>query len=81
MSPPIRILIADDHTMVRQGLRQICNAETDMEVVGEAADGEEASHLAAHIQPDVIIMDINMPPGMDGCVTMTKIHELCDAYV
>ncbi|NOX62212.1 MAG: response regulator transcription factor [Chloroflexi bacterium] len=61
----IRLVIVDDHTMVRQGLSQICEAEPDMTVVGQATNGEEARRLAALLQPDVIIMDINMPV-MDG---------------
>ncbi len=66
----IRILIADDHTMVRQGLSQICEAEPDMEVVGQAANGHEAVLLARRLHPDVVVMDINMP-GKDG-VQATK---------
>lgn len=65
MTSPIRLLIADDHTMVRQGLSQICAAEADMQVVGQAADGQEACRLAAQLQPDVVVMDINMPV-LDG---------------
>ena len=61
MSRIIRILIADDHTMVRQGLSQLCNVEPDMEVIGQAADGQEACRIASLIEPDVIVMDINMP--------------------
>jgi DNA-binding NarL/FixJ family response regulator len=65
MTHPIRILIADDHTMVRQGLSQLCNAETDMEVIGQAADGQEACRMASLVEPDVVVMDINMPV-LDG---------------
>lgn len=61
----IRILVADDHTLVRQGLRQICEAEEDMLVVGEAADGEEACRLALSMRPDIVLMDIKMP-NRDG---------------
>ncbi len=61
----IRILIADDHSMVRQGFKQILELEDSMEVVGQAANGEEAIKLAREIKPDVILMDINMP-GMNG---------------
>ena len=66
----IRILIADDHTMVRQGLTQICEAEPEMEVVEQAADGRQAVALALRFQPDVVVMDINMPE-QDG-VEATK---------
>jgi NarL family two-component system response regulator LiaR len=65
MKRPLRILIADDHTMVRQGLSQICDAEPDMQVVGQAADGQAASRLALQVRPDVVVMDINMPV-LDG---------------
>lgn len=65
MTHKIRILIADDHTMVRQGLSQICDAEPDMTVIGQAANGAEAVSLALRLHPDVVVMDINMP-GMDG---------------
>lgn len=70
MGRKIRVLIADDHTMVRQGLSQICGAETDIEVAGQASSGEEACWLAERLAPNVVIMDINMP-GMDG-VQATK---------
>jgi two-component system, NarL family, response regulator NreC len=62
---PIRILIADDHTIVRSGVRLLLEAEPDIEVVGEALEGNQAIDLAASLQPDVILMDIAMP-GMDG---------------
>ena len=57
----IRILIADDHTLFREGLRVVLSGVPDTEVVGEAATGEEAIEQAAALQPDVILMDINMP--------------------
>lgn len=62
---PIRVLIADDHGVVRAGLRALLSAEPDLLVVGEAATGEEAVRLALHRQPDVVLMDIKMPE-MDG---------------
>jgi len=67
----IRILIADDHEVVRQGLRSFLEPDADLEVVGEAADGEEAIRLARRLRPDVVLMDLLMP-GMDG-VTATQI--------
>jgi YesN/AraC family two-component response regulator len=66
MSHAIRILIADDHTMVRQGLSQICGGESDMTVVGQASNGQEACRLADLVEPHVVVMDINMPLLM-GC--------------
>ena len=61
----IRVLIADDQQLVRLGLRMLCESEPDLEVVGDATDGEEAVRLAARLMPDVVLMDLRMP-GMDG---------------
>jgi DNA-binding NarL/FixJ family response regulator len=76
MTQPIRILIADDHTMVRQGLSQICEAEPDMQVVGQAADGQAACRLVLELQPDVVVMDINMPEvdGVQATRYLTKVN-------
>ncbi|RME63415.1 MAG: DNA-binding response regulator [Caldilineae bacterium] len=76
MPRSIRILIADDHTMVRQGLSQICEAEPDMTVVGQAANGDEARRLALRLRPDVVIMDINMPvlDGVQATQQITAAH-------
>jgi len=57
----IRILLAEDHVVVRQGTRQLLEREQDLKVIGEAGDGEEAVQLAAQLKPDVIIMDVAMP--------------------
>lgn len=70
MSESIRVLIADDHTMIRNGLVMFFNAYPDMELVGQAADGQEAVELAAVLRPDIILMDLVMPE-MDG-VTATR---------
>ncbi len=61
----IRVLLVDDHTIVRQGLAGILNAEPDIDVIAEASDGHEAVEQARHCRPDVIIMDVSMP-GMNG---------------
>ena len=61
MTDPIRILIADDHAVVRHGLRALIATEPDLELVGEAADGVEAVDLTAKLRPDVILMDMAMP--------------------
>jgi len=57
----IRILLADDHAVVRQGFKMILGAEPDMEIVGEAANGREAVALAEEVRPDVVVMDVAMP--------------------
>lgn len=73
--PKIKILIADDHAVVREGTRQILAQEPDLEVVAEAADGEEAIRLAGEYKPDVAIMDIAMPK-CDGIEATRKIKGL-----
>jgi two-component system response regulator DegU len=70
----IRVLIADDHTMVRQGLKQILELENDMTVIAQAPNGEEAIKLARECNPDVILMDINMP-GVNGLQAIKEIKE------
>lgn len=74
MSPRIKVLIADDHTIVRSGVRLLLDAEPDVDVVGEALDGIEAVELAGRLQPDVVLMDIAMP-GMDGMEATRHIKE------
>ncbi|MFC1996658.1 response regulator [Chloroflexota bacterium] len=73
MSLPIRILIADDHLIVREGLRLIMDTEPDFELVGEASDGAEAVELAADLQPDIILMDLRMP-RVDGLTAIKRLH-------
>ncbi len=65
MSKKIRVLIADDHAIVRYGVRQLLEAEPDIEIVGEAMDGNQTIALASELQPDVVLMDIGMP-DVDG---------------
>ncbi len=72
----IRILIADDHALVRDGTRRILEAERDMEVVAEAGDGEEAVTLASALKPDVAIIDIDMPK-LDGIEATRQVKALC----
>jgi two-component system, NarL family, response regulator NreC len=70
----IRILLADDHTIVRQGLKLILSAQPDLEVVGEAANGTEAVALAQKLKPDIVLMDVAMPElnGIDATRKMVE---------
>ena len=71
----IRVLVVDDHAVVRQGLRTFLESEEDIEVVGEAGNGEEAVRKAQDLAPDVVLMDLVMP-GMSGSVATQKIIEV-----
>ena len=71
---PNRILIADDHAVVRSGLRALLSGDPDLEVVGEAEDGTETLRLAEELHPDTILLDITMPPG-SGIETMKRLKE------
>jgi two-component system, NarL family, response regulator NreC len=70
----IRILIADDHAIVRSGLRALLGADPDLEVVGEAADGDEALRLTEALHPDLVLLDITMPPE-NGIKTAQRLKE------
>ena len=72
----LRIVLADDHETVREGLKMIVNAQDDMEVVGFAADGREAVTKAQELLPDVLVMDISMPK-LNGLKATQKINEVC----
>ena len=63
MNPPIRLVLADDHAIVRDGLRTLIASAGDVEVVGEADNGADAERLAAELRPDVVVIDISMPGG------------------
>ncbi len=69
-----RVVIADDQALVRGGFRMIIDARDDLEVVGEAADGEEAAALVAELAPDVVLMDVRMP-GVDGIEATRRIVD------
>ncbi len=73
----ISVLIADDHSLMRQGLKQILELEEDMQVIGQATNGQEAVDMIKRLKPDVVLMDINMPV-MNG---IQAIKELREAYV
>ena len=71
----IRILLADDHTILRAGLKMMLNAQPDMEIVGEAQDGRQSMQEAQRLQPDIILMDITMP-DMNGIEATKQIKKL-----
>ncbi len=75
MADPIRVLIVDDHAVVRQGLKAFLRVQDGIEFIGEAENGEEAIERAGELEPDVIMMDLVMP-GMGGVETMRKLSEL-----
>ena len=70
----IKILIADDHLIIRQGLRLILETENDFELIGEASDGNEAVSLCKKLKPDVVLMDLRMP-NMDGLSAIEKLRD------
>ncbi|HEY3739034.1 MAG TPA: response regulator transcription factor [Bryobacteraceae bacterium] len=72
---PIRVVLADDHTLIRAGLRMVVEAQSDLKVIGEAADGREAVALAEKMKPDVAVMDIGMP-SLNGIEACRQIREL-----
>lgn len=73
--PKIKVLIADDHTLVRQGLRSLLQAEADVEIIAEAETGREAVQLAQTLKPDVVLMDIAMPllSGLEATRQITRL--------
>jgi DNA-binding NarL/FixJ family response regulator len=70
----IRVLVADDHIIMRQGLMRLLQGHKDITVVGEAADGPEVLELAGQLTPDVIIMEVDMP-GLNGIQTTSRLRE------
>ncbi len=75
-TPPIRVMIVDDHGMVRKGLATFLRIYDDLELVGEARNGREAVQMCAQVQPDVVLMDLVMPE-MDGSTAASAIREQC----
>lgn len=72
----IRILVVDDHAVVRSGLHLLLNGKHGCEVVGEAADGDEAIAKAEELRPDVVLMDLSMPHGKDGLTSTAELKKL-----
>jgi two-component system response regulator NreC len=83
MRSPIRIVLADDHAVLRAGLKSLLSAEPDFEVVGEAGDGIDCVALAAELEPDVIVLDINMPTcgGIDALPAIRECAPDCKVLV
>jgi DNA-binding NarL/FixJ family response regulator len=79
MSRRIRILLADDHTLVRKGFRLILSQEADLEVVGEASNGQEAVELAQRLTPDIVVLDVAMPDmnGVAATRAILDVHPEC----
>ena len=75
---PTRLLIADDHALIRSGLRALLGDHDEFQICGEAADGQEAVEMARKLQPDVVILDINMPK-VDGLQATREIRQLPEA--
>ncbi|WTJ01348.1 response regulator transcription factor [Streptomyces sp. NBC_00723] len=73
--PPVRLLLCDDHAVVRAGLRALLSSADDIDVVGEAGTGEEALALAARLRPDVVLMDLQLDGGMDGVTATRRLTE------
>ena len=75
-SNPIRVIAVDDHEVIRGGIKFALLTVEDIELVGEARDGEEALPLCEQLQPDIVLMDLMMP-GIDGVTAIQSIHEQC----
>jgi len=79
----IRVVVADDQRLIRESLSAFLREQADIEVVGQAADGDAVMELTAHLQPDVIVMDVSMPPVLSGleatrwiCATWPKVRVI-----
>ena len=71
----IKVIIADDHALIREGIKQILELENDIVVIGQASNGEEAFTMATELDPDIILLDINMPK-LNGIETLRKLRKI-----
>src|SRR5258708_2340287 len=72
----LHVFLADDHAVVREGLKSLINAQPDMEVTGEAGDGQAACEQVAQLRPDVVVLDVSMP-GMSGAQAAARLRQEC----
>ncbi|WP_345893194.1 response regulator transcription factor [Fredinandcohnia quinoae] len=72
----VKLLVVDDHAVVRSGLMMLLNGKNNIEVVGEASEGDEAIKKAVELKPDIVLMDLSMPHGKDGLTATHELHEL-----
>ncbi|MDQ1909902.1 response regulator transcription factor [Paenibacillus sp. GD4] len=72
----VKILLVDDHAVVRSGLKMLLDGKEDMQVLGEAADGDEAIQAVSVLRPDVVLMDLHMPQGKDGLTATAELKQL-----
>ena len=80
-TPPITVLLVDDHSLVRRALRRVLEDESDLRVVGEASDGMEAVKAARRLRPDVVVMDFALPKMTGGAATQKILEEAADTAV
>lgn len=80
-TPALTVLLVDDHPVVRAGLRAVIDAQSDLEVVAEAATGEEAIAVAPRVRPDVVLCDLRLGEGLDGVATTAALRSLSPAPV
>ena len=81
--PPIRVVLADDHDILRQGLKMLLSLQSELQVVGEARTGREAVEVVDHLEPDVVVLDISMPEmdGLEACRLIRAQHPTIQVLI